>query len=393
MVYGINKLKSIFYGVIRKLYENEYGGKFVLNINRNFLNPQQKKILLCYSVEMFNLTFESTVFHANMFHSIQMIKVLINHGYSIDVCKAKNTFDLKRLKRNYDFIIGFGPLYESIIAEDIKGKKILLLTENDPVYVKEKYKLRVNYFIERHGRSLLRFNTRRDAFYTPRQIELSDICIAMTSDFNLARINKLMTTYKINVNGLSNDSFILENKCLQGVRHNFVWFGSAGAIHKGLDILVDVFAQLPNYSLSLYGLNKKEKPLIEKIASNNIKICGSIDVTTDNFIQDVVDKHAFVISASCSEGMNTGVATCMMHGLIPVMTKETGFDNPGCYVDFEDYSIEGIKAVILELEKISNERLAEMRDSVYKYARKTYSLENFTKEFDEIITSIENKYD
>ncbi len=389
MEFGINNIKMLYKRAIKKLYEKAFGDTVVLNINRDFLNPNQKTVLLCYTVEMFNITFEKTVYHANMYHSIQMIKVLIEHGYAIDICKAKSIFDSRKLKRNYAYIIGFGPLYKQIIDEGIKGKRILLLTENDPFFVKEKYNQRIQYFIERHGKSRLRHNLRRDTFYTLEQIELSDICIAMSSDYNLARISSMMKTYKVHVNALVNYKFIYETKDIPEIRNNFVWFGSAGFIHKGLDILVDVFSQLPQFTLSIYGLNQSERPIVEQYITDNIKICGSVDVLSDRFISEVINRNTFVISASCSEGMNTGVATCMMHGLIPVMTKETGFDNPGFFIELDDFSVESIKQTLLEIEKISDEALSQKGLSVYNYSIETFSLNNFTQEFNSIITEIE----
>lgn len=392
MAFGTNKIKTIYQAIVRRLYEKEYGGKIILNINRDLLNKTQKTVLLCYMVKEFETNFTTTITHANMYHSLQMVKVLANHGFAIDVCHAKSVVDLKRLKREYDYIIGFGPLYEAIINDGIKGRRILLLTENDPKTVQEKYAERIAYFKQRHGSKPLKYNTPRTAFYSENQVNKSEVCIAMNSDYNLSRIQRLMPTYKVKVNTLCNPNYEFEFKNLDTAKKHFVWFGSAGAIHKGLDILVDAFAELPDLHLSIYGLTDSEVPLIEPLLTPNVQIKGRIDVRSDEFITEVVNKHAFVISASCSEGMNTGVATCMMHGLIPVVTKETGFDNPGMMIEFEGYKVCILKDVILSASKMENECLEKLSKANFDYSNANFTLDNFTKEFDEILSNIENKY-
>lgn len=391
MAFGTNKIKTIYQAIVRRLYEKEYGGKIILNINRDLLNDSQKTVLLCYMVKEFETNFTTTITHANMYHSLQMVKVLTDHGYAIDVCHAKSVVDLQRLKREYDYIIGFGPLYEAIIKDGIKGCRILLLTENDPKTVQEKYAERIAYFKQRHGSKLLKFNTPRTAFYNENQVDKSEVCIAMNSDYNLSRIQRLMPTYKIKVNTLCNPNYRFEIKDFATAKKHFVWFGSAGAIHKGLDILVDAFAELPDMQLSIYGLTESEVPLIEPLLTPNVQIKGRIDVRSDKFITEVVNKHAFVISASCSEGMNTGVATCMMHGLIPVVTKETGFDNPGFIFEMEDYKTASIQSSLCKITQTANEVLNSLSEQVFTYSQQSFSLSNFAEEFDSIISDIESK--
>ena len=393
MAFGISKCVTFYQRLIRKLYQREFGGIVILNINKDLLDKTQKSVLLCYTVNQFEINFNGRITHANMFHVIQMIKVLIGRNYSIDVCKAKSVYDIEKLKQSYDYIIGFGPLYEALIRKGIKGHKILLLTENDPYAVETKYSERIDYFKQRHGANLIKGNKRRNSFYSLYQVDNSEACIGMNSSFNLSRIQTLMNLYKIKVNAISNENYIYKEKDFNKIRNNFVWFGSAGVIHKGLDILVDAFAQLPEYTLSVYGLPQSELSVIKSFLPSNVHICGSIDVRTDSFIQEVVNKNSYVISASCSEGMNTGVATCMMHGLIPVITKETGFDNPGFIKEFEDYKVDYIVSFIKDLANISDVELGKLSKEVYSYSQKAFSLENFTKEFETIIKDIESEYE
>lgn len=392
MVFGINKIKDIFRYIVKFLYEKQFGLYSLLNLNRDLLNKEQKKILLCYTVRPFQMKVDHKIYHANILHSLQMIKVLINHGYAIDVLKTNDLLCINKLRDEYDIILGFGPVFEKIISVFNNGKKILFLTENDPRNVTIKYKEREDYFRLRHGSSLLRYSIKRDEFYTEKQITNANIVIAMTSDYNLNFIKESgLPLYKINCNGIKNDNYLYDSSNVFKNRNNFVWFGSTGLIHKGLDILIDTFKLLPDKTLSIYGVDSRELPIINNRLPFNVHLCGRIDVYSQEYINEVLLKNSFIIFPSCSEGMSTAVATSMMHGLIPIITPECGFDNPGYFIELNDFHIESIIETIKMLDLKTEIELKDLSEKVYIYSQKYFSLSYFTKSFDKILTDIESK--
>lgn len=392
MAFGINKLKSRFSYIVKYLYEKQFGSYSILNLNRNLLDKNQKKILLCYTIREFQMNVSNNISHANILHSLQMVKILINHGYAIDVLKTNDLLSVNKLQDDYDLILGFGPVFEKIISDFNKGKKILFLTENDPRNVAIKYKEREDYFRLRHGSRLLKYSLKRDNFYTEKQIVNADIVIAMNSDYNLNLIKESgIPIYKINSNGIKNVNYIYDNSRVFMNRNNFVWFGSAGLIHKGLDILIDTFKLLPDKTLSIYGVDLRELPIINRRIPLNVHLCGRVDVYSQEYINEVLLKNTFIIFPSCSEGMSTAVATSMMHGLIPIITPECGFDNQEYFIEINDYHIESIIQTIKSLEIKTEKELKIMSEKVYHYSQKKFSLSYFTESFDRILTDIESK--
>lgn len=390
MAFGKNKLRFIYEYFLTKLYQKNFGEDYVLNINRDLLNPHQKKALVIYITKDFKIDFDSEIYHPNLTHSLQMISVLIKKGYAIDVFHTKGVNSFRYVQKNYDIIIGFGPLYEKVIESGVNGFPILFLTENDPRVVKNKYQERINYYKERHSDNAYTKSRSRESFYSERQLEFSKVCIAMSSSFNIANMHNLFNkVYTINVNGLYNTNFKFDINNAVRNKKNFVWFGSNGCIHKGLDILVDVFSQLPEYTLSIYGLPAYEYSIIKDKITHNIHYCGSINVFSDAFITDVLNKHCFVISASCSEGMNSGVATCMRHGLIPVITKETGFEPHESIIELNDYDVNSIREIIVKICSYDAITIQKMSESVFNYGNDFFGLKYFTSSFDDIITDIE----
>lgn len=361
------------------------------NINRDLANPCQKRVFFSYK-SLLNKDIEN-VAHAQIQHINQMIHYLIQKDYCIDLCDCQ---DLTAFERHngikYDQILGFGPLYEKCCNEWTVKQKILFVTENNPAVVEEKYEERLRYFNKRHPHINTKKTIVRKGFYTLKQFEQSNYGIILNSEYNAESMLPYFSKYgRINANAIRNKSYVYNSqeilKVTSSVKKKFVWFGSGGFIHKGLDVLLDAFASLEDCELNVYGLYDEEKALFDKLKSPNTINRGRVSVMSDDFIKNVVLGNTYVIYPSCSEAMNTGVATCMAHGLIPIVTKECGFDCCEGMVVLDDYHVETIVDTIKELSKLSVEEIEKRRQYIYDYADKAFSLECFTTKFNTIMDS------
>jgi len=188
---------------------------------------------------------------------------------------------------------------------------------------------------------------------------------------------------------LMNPDYIFKPRDLNQSRKNFIWFGSYGAIHKGLDILIDVFKLLPEYNLFICGLDRREKNLF-KLNYKNIHDLGFINIKSKEFIC-LMDSCSYVILPSCSEGMATAVLTCMNHGLIPIVTRECGIDllDWGFYLD--DYHIGFLREKIIECANYDIELLEKQHKQIFNYSREQFNLQRYSQDFEQIIVNILSK--
>lgn len=383
--------------IIRYL-QYKLGNKYnlILNVNCDLFSKEQKRILFCYMTSSFSVDLTKNIFHPNIPRCNQMITSLIKMGYTIDICDSRDTNSFPILKeRSYEAIIGFGPIFELMAGLDSIKHKIIYITENDPATVEKKYHERLDYFKERHPKTKIIPTNQRVVFYNRKQIELANYAIIMTNDYNSVYIKNLVPSYfKIKVNGFINTDYRYTTSNISEKRKNFLWFGSTGLYQKGLDILIDVFSLIPDYTLNVYGVDSKELKSIEKLLPPNVIIHSKVSVLSHEFI-NVMNKNLFIISASCLEGMQSGVATCMRHGLIPMLTKECGYDEHPSIIQFENYKVETIKNKIEEIQKLSDEELAKLSRNIYDYGNSEFTLENFIATFKEGLQSLfENrKYD
>ena len=215
----------------------------------------------------------------------------------------------------------------------------------------------------------------------------------MTSTYNAESFKPYFKKlYLINCNAIYNTNYQFDvqtiRQSISEAKNNFLWFGSLGLIHKGLDIVIDTFKDFPDLQVNCYGIDKRERKLFNKLKSKNIHDCGTINVLSNKYYTDIILKHNFIIFPSCSEGMSTAIATSMAHGIIPIITKECGFESHDCIFELEDFKIETLKKTIISITRMSNEDILKMREKCYHYAREVFSLEYFTNNFSEIMNQI-----
>ena len=121
--------------------------------------------------------------------------------------------------------------------------------------------------------------------------------------------------------------------------------------------------------------------LFDKIKAPNILNCHRVNVSSSAFISSVVMRHNFMILDSCSEGMSTAVSTCMAHGIIPIISKECGFNETSCIIQLEDNSVNGVIEAIRHTFEMTDDMILAMREECYNYARRNFSLECFDEQF------------
>ncbi len=354
------------------------------NMIRNIgFNPMldQPKVLICYLTEPFFESVDNIINHPKNYQLLQMVEYFLNRGYNIDVCNYVDDYSVQRMKTDYDIIIGQGIAYNRAIKILSCRISILFLTENNPYIVHKNYKERLEYFKERHPNVNYMMSIPRIGIFNSFSLEQSNAIIAFnsrSSAYTLKEFTK--SVYPITVNTVGNSHENVESSTIVKNKKNFVWLGSVGFIHKGLDILLDAFKELPDCKLNVYGIPKSEIVLWNKLKGDNTILHPYVDVTSDRFVEEVIKQNTFVISASCSEGIQTGIATCMRSGLIPIVTRDCGYDDHKSIFMLEDYHVEYIVERLSKIISLEDHVLINKSESAREYSNKKFTNEQFTIE-------------
>ncbi|MEZ5312520.1 MAG: glycosyltransferase [Thermoanaerobaculia bacterium] len=174
-----------------------------------------------------------------------------------------------------------------------------------------------------------------------------------------------------------------DGKEFEQARRRFVWFGSGGLLHKGLDRVLEVFAGLPDLELTVLGPIDRE-PEFERAfrrelyGAPNIRTRGWIDVAGRDFLE-IARTHAALVYPSCSEGQNGGTVTCMHAGLIPVVSRESGVDvDSDTGFVLETSTLDEIRARVVAISRSSPEALEALSRRSWSWVRQHHTRERFT---------------
>jgi glycosyltransferase involved in cell wall biosynthesis len=187
-----------------------------------------------------------------------------------------------------------------------------------------------------------------------------------------------------------------EEKEIDACRKSFLWLGSFGLVHKGLDLVLEAFAEMPDYHLTICGPIKREPDFEqafykELYQTPNIHTIGWIDISSTEF-KDILKSCIGGVYASCSEGQSGSVITYLHAGLIPIISRECGVNIGDFGVCLSDCSIEEIKASVRWVANQPAQTLKQMTRKAWEYARANHTKEKFTEEYQSIVEQIIRTY-
>ena len=138
-----------------------------------------------------------------------------------------------------------------------------------------------------------------------------------------------------------------EGKDFGTCRTRFMWFASRGMVHKGLDLVLEAFAELPEYHLTVVGPVEDEPEFVnlyrkELYHTPNIKFAGWLNKESQQF-QQLLDQSVGHIFTSCSESGAASVLETMVGGVLPIVTYEASVDVEDYGIFLKNSSIEEIK--------------------------------------------------
>jgi glycosyltransferase involved in cell wall biosynthesis len=186
-----------------------------------------------------------------------------------------------------------------------------------------------------------------------------------------------------------------ETKNYATCRSSFLWFGSAGFVHKGLDLVLEAFAEMPEYHLYVCGPLQQEKEFIkafynELYQTPNIHAIGWVDVAGAEFME-IANKCLGLVYPSCCEGGGGSVITCMHAGLIPIVSYESSVDVDDYGVILKDSSITTIRNTVHTVSNLPIHQLGQMAQKAREFAMANHTREKFAEEYKNIVLKIIGK--
>ena len=330
-------------------------------IVNHFADNYPTSVLISYITKPFRKGMNHS--HTNFVEVLELANIFRSLGFNVDIVDYDYEGFLNYDK--YTLIFGFGePLLKSFNFDSKKkriyygtGMHVSIQNHNSLKRIEE-VKIKKGVWIPESGRVVEKCWTHNTTL-VDAMILLGNEEVKKSYEKWYHRNIFLISPpfYKIH-----DYNIIIENKNFIEAKKNYLWFGSTGLIHKGLDLLLDIFKTLPNLHLHVCGPIENEPRFeeayhTELYETSNIHTHGFVNIDSSLF-KEILNKCAFIIYPSCAEGGGAAVLNvCGNGGLIPVLTKEVSIDvdDFGLVIDSLDHA--SIRKSIDDSQKLSKDEI------------------------------------
>lgn len=350
-----------------------------------------KRALLSYRVHGLRGNSKSTFSSIGDVHSI--IQALSELGYRTDVIDASDTTFI--IEKNYDLFIGHWGVNFEWIYTQLPKKTVSIFYPMYPYwkFLNETEEQRIADLERRKGVRL----------QAERVMQVSD-------DFAFAHANGVILmsnergkhTYPNpeKILTIPNASFErgfldLSKKDFSLGRNNVLWLSGSGNVHKGMDLALEAFTQMPNKHL--YICSKLEPDFAELYKKElfetpNIHYVGLIRIYSKQFFT-LVEKCNTLLFPSSSEGSPGSVIDAMFQGIIPMVTLASHIDVGPHGIILEPCTVENIIHTVTDTTSRDAAWHKEHSIEIQKYAREEFSVRRYTDILKQHIQTIIQKSD
>jgi hypothetical protein len=309
----------------------------------------------------------------------EIARIIGDFGYNVDVIDYDQS--QIRLPHKYHFLIDIFPQNYEIYADNLVNDciKILYSTGSSPAWQNSQYAARVEAL-----------NTRRQASLYPKvsvksfgkEIESFDAMFLIGNQVTLHTYDDL-TFKKIYL--INNSAYQFPNLDLSRKSPNsFLYLATYPQVLKGLDLLLEIFAENTHLSLVVCSQFQAEKDFCtiyekELFHSPNILPIGVVDITSDLF-KKIIQVCSYTVLPSCSEGMSGSVLTAMSAGQVPIVSRECGFDDDEVF-HLHDCSIDCITDTLCAFAQKPLSWIQSQSIKAHEIYRAKYTPEHFSTSF------------
>jgi len=288
--------------------------------------------------------------HQNRWQARELARLASAAGFQVDVMDIG--CGIRPDERPYDLVIdlhpGLTPGYESACTP--KTRRIAYITGSNPSFSNRAEMDRIDSIESRYGKRLL---PRRQVPEFSQQA--FDACCGFFFIGNRVNLNTYDEFRLPPVHFIRNFAYPVEP-----VDHSrrsatdFLFLASGGQAHKGLDRLLEVFSRRSDWTLHVCSAFHEESDFCRLFGHllfgrKNIVPHGFLPLDSSGF-RHLAARCSLVVLPSCSEANAGSVLSGIAAGLVPVVSRECGFESD------EVHYLTGIEREAIEetLERISS---------------------------------------
>jgi hypothetical protein len=386
----LSAIKTGINRVLRRLWIMQRSEpKVFLNYNEFCSNDSSKRALVSYLVApLLPPEHErDRIVFSNLGIAQQIPRALNELGYIVDIIQ----YDLINwnVSRKYDLFLGHAGINFEQISRQLPNDSIQIYFSTG-IYWKE--------FNIQEAKRIYELALRRGHLLQPdRRIQYSEEYANKRADGIICLGNKtVIQTYNMSklVIGINNATYPVtwsewRNKDFDSGRQHFLFFSGGGNVHKGLDLILEAFAETKLHLHVCQNINPNFGEVYRQEIRDvpNIHIHGALPMRSSEF-ESLAMLCNWIISATCAEGQPGAIIECMGYGLIPILPESSNISLGEFGIGLQDCIIDIIRETALRASQIPVEECRQRSLNASATAQKDYSPERFNQNFKSAVQQI-----
>ncbi len=349
-------------------------------------SPYERRALLSYITHPFSIPPDDprSLRHINIWHAHQIVLALNAMGYLVDVIDYRDLGFTPRV--NYDLFIGHGGINFASIAKHLptKTRRVYFATGACWSFHNQEEKKRFEALRSRRSVNLpvdrLIVHSEEEA------LQLAEGILGIGNEFTRQTYVGYSNVEMIPGTALYDDFPDWYPKDFDLARSNFLFYASRGNVHKGLDLLLEAFANLEQHLWIMAPMEAAFRRLYETELYHraNIHTLGWVQPRSLTYYQ-LMARCGWCILPSCSEGQSQSVIDAMNQGLIPIVSLAAGVDVEGFGYWIEPVTIENIRSLVIQATSLPVNEIARRSKASRQTAQAVYGEARFVPNFQQAL--------
>jgi glycosyltransferase involved in cell wall biosynthesis len=350
-------------------------------------SSHSRRALLLHQVAAFRTTRDARA-HQQIGQAREIARALDEYRYAVDVADWSERRPI--LDAAYDLVIDLHPaeaaLYDGHLAPG--AVRLSWITGSNPSFSNAVEKERLEELKRRRGIALA---PRRQVPPFPRErFQSFDGMLAFAGPAALRTYGefRLPPVHLLVNNGY--DEIAPTDPARRDPKH-FLFMASTGQVLKGLDRLLEVFADEPGLTLTVLSMFRREPDFTRAFRRElaqlpNVRAIGFLDVSTETF-REVQAGCGWLILPSGSEGKCGTITVAMSFGLPCVASEACGFEEPEV-LRLPDCRIETIRSVARDLAARPASEVRRRAEEAAALVRRSYRRGDFARSIRAALASV-----
>lgn len=305
-----------------------------------------------------------------------IVRVLNDLGYVVDVIEWTDTTFVP--EKEYDLFIGHGGRNFDHLAGHLSPSTARIYFSTG-LYWQEHNRREEERFRWLEERRRVRLPRDRWIEHNEESANRwADGIICLGSQIVKDSYSKFPLVINLNNAAYHDDRYDHTKKDFASGRSNFLFFSGGGNVHKGLDLLLEAFAQADAHLYICQDISSDFHKVYRHELEDcpNIHLVGFVPLRSAKFY-GLVDHCNYAISLSCSEGSPGGLIECIHQGLIPVVSHDMTLGIGPLEVTTDARSIDKLVATIRDLRQRDTDWCRMTSQRVRNVALSEFSEQSF----------------